>query len=118
MFTAVSIATRSVVRRTDARRKSRTGQSSAADFGSRRSFRRWSHSPSGMSSRPITKNAGTTTKTRSPAYGWSNHPANSAITSVTNTSPDTVVIAAPMIASGLRASSSGLVTGAYFRLAR
>ena len=72
-LTAVSAAMRRVVRRTPGVRKSSTGQSATA-LGSRRSFRRCSHIPDGISSSPRTKMAGSATKTTRPAYGLLSNP--------------------------------------------
>ena len=58
------------------------------------------------------------TKITRPAYGLLNSPANPAITSAMNTTADTVVSSAPMMASGWRASASRVVTEkpAFYRL--
>src|SRR4051794_29932337 len=99
----------SAVRRTEACRKSSTGQSRAAS-GSRATFRRCSQAPSGINRRPRTNSAGTATKTTSPAYGLSNIPASTAITSAMNATADAVVITAPATASGWRRKGARSVT--------
>ena len=56
-------------------------------------------------------------KTTRPEYGFSNSPSNSAITSAMNTTAEAVVISAPAIASGWRASVSNRLTWTrYLRL--
>ncbi len=73
--------------------------------------------PAGMSRSPITNTAGMPIKTTRPAYGLLSIPVSMAITSVTNTTADAVVMIAPAIASGWRASVLILIAGArYFRL--
>ena len=71
-----------------------------------------------MSRSPIANTAGIAMKITRPAYGLLSIPASMAITSVTNTTADTVVTTAPAAASGWRASVLILIANAryFFRL--
>src|SRR4051794_27275085 len=110
-LTPVSATKISARRRTTGCRKSKTGHS-ADPFGSRCSFRRSSHMPAGIISRPSTNTAGMPRKMTRPAYGFSKSPAKTAITSAMNTAADAVAINAPAIASGCRTSASSRLTDA------
>ena len=87
-----------------------TGQSTGAD-GSRRSARRCSQMPSGISSRPKTNSAGTAMKITSPAYGLVNIPSRSAATSVRNATALTVAMTTPASATGWRSGTRSVIDG-------